>query len=366
MPDSINQQLLDQLIRHAVYLERYKAGAVKRMLALLARSDASLRAQLAERILAIETRGLDAGPVTTQRLEQLIAAILQERADNMAVLGQSLQSELVALAEYETPFLVSRLETTLPADIQALVSLVTPSPQQVYAAALARPFQGKLLREALDQFTAADAARFRDTIRQGFATGQTTGQIVRNLFGPFGSLIGTRRNLQAVTRTALQHTAMVARQRVGAENASVIKAVKFVATLDSRTTPICRALDGETWPMDSSKIRWPPVHWQCRSTISYVTKSWREMGIDADELSPGTRASQDGQVPEDMTYGAWLKRQPVSVQNEVLGEAKARLFRDGGLEIDRFVEIRTGREYTLDELRARESDVWRDVFGNTA
>ena len=98
------------------------------------------------------------------------------------------------------------------------------------------------------------------------------------------------------------------------------------------------------------------VH-NCRSTTVPVLKSWRELGLDADEVPEGTRASMSGQVAADLTYGEWLRRQPASVQDEVLGASKGRLFRAGGLPMDKFVDA-TGRAYTLDELRRREGAAW--------
>lgn len=54
-----------------------------------------------------------------------------------------------------------------------------------------------------------------------------------------------------------------------------------------------------------------------------------------------------------MTYNSWLKRQPAVFQYEVLGPERAKLFRSGGLSLDKFADD-SGRLYTLDELRARE------------
>jgi hypothetical protein len=89
-----------------------------------------------------------------------------------------------------------------------------------------------------------------------------------------------------------------------------------------------------------------------------VTKSFRDLGIDLDEVAEGTRASMDGQVPADLTYGGWLAKQPAAVQDDILGATKGKLFRDGGLTVNRFVD-RVGREYTLDELKRRERGAFR-------
>ena len=69
----------------------------------------------------------------------------------------------------------------------------------------------------------------------------------------------------------------------------------------------------------------------------------------------GTRASLNGQVSADFTYGDWLKRQPIEVQDDILGVTKGRLFRKGGLSMGRFID-RKGQELTLDQLRAKEAD----------
>jgi hypothetical protein len=56
-----------------------------------------------------------------------------------------------------------------------------------------------------------------------------------------------------------------------------------------------------------------------------------------------------GELERDQAYGAWLKAQPAAVQDAALGATRARLFREGGLAVDRFVDP-AGRPLTLDEL----------------
>jgi len=53
-----------------------------------------------------------------------------------------------------------------------------------------------------------------------------------------------------------------------------------------------------------------------------------------------------------------LKRQPASFQDEVLGKTKAKLFREGGLNVDQFVD-RAGNELTLSQLAERKPDAFR-------
>jgi Na+-transporting NADH:ubiquinone oxidoreductase subunit NqrA len=62
----------------------------------------------------------------------------------------------------------------------------------------------------------------------------------------------------------------------------------------------------------------------------------------------------------DVNYDRWLRRQPVAFQNDVLGVAKGKLFRQGGLTLDRFIS-RAGDELTLEQLREREFGAWENA-----
>ena len=131
--------------------------------------------------------------------------------------------------------------------------------------------------------------------------------------------------------------------------------MEWVSTLDGRTTAICRAYDGKTFPTDSGPR--PPAHPSCRSTTIPVIKSLRELGIDADEVpNASTRSSMNGQVSDELNYDRWLRTQKNTFQNEVLGRKKAKLFR-AGLKMDRFID-RKGNELTLDQLKQRDSAAW--------
>jgi hypothetical protein len=45
----------------------------------------------------------------------------------------------------------------------------------------------------------------------------------------------------------------------------------------------------------------------------------------------------NGQVPASLTYPQWLKQQSAAIQDEVLGATRGRLFRNGQVKIDQFV-----------------------------
>ena len=103
------------------------------------------------------------------------------------------------------------------------------------------------------------------------------------------------------------------------------------------------------------------INHNCRSSLTPITKSWRELGIPAKELAPGTRASMNGQVPADTTYNQWLRGRvqagDMGTVREALGPSRAKLFAAGGLDVTAFTD-RRGRLFTLEQLRRREPDVF--------
>ena len=208
----------------------------------------------------------------------------------------------------------------------------------------------------------------RNAIRQGYMDGLTTDQIVRSIRGTRargyadGVLERSRREVQTIVQTALSHTAQTARSELYMANADLIKARKWDSTLDTRTSEGCRIRDGKQYTNEERpkpighKIPWLQgpgrLHFNCRSVDVPVTKSWKELGIDVDDLPPGDRASMDGTVPGDTTFGEWLSRQSAERQDEVLGPERGKLLRAGKASFTDFYDDR-GRPLTLPELLAK-------------
>jgi len=340
---AVNDELLDALTRHEVLLRRYSTATLRKVLALLKRSDT----RIVERLLDNDLTAL-----SRTRQEKLLTDLQRVMESAYIDAEGALQVDLEALAVYEGEFQTDLFKRVLPVKFDT----VTPTAEQLIAAVNSRPFQGKLLKEVYPELTASAFRRVRDTIRAGIVEGRTTDQIVRDLRGRAaqgykdGILAHNRRDVESVVRTAVNHTSNTAREYTYEANDDLVKGVRWNATLDGRTTFVCMSRDGKVY--EPGKGPRPPAHFNCRSSTSPVLKSWRELGFGADEVPASTRASMNGQVPADQTYDGWLRKQPKAFQDDVLGVRKAELFR-GGLKVDRFVD-RSGQEFTLDELRKRE------------
>lgn len=339
---ALADDILSATLRHSIYLERYKARIVKDVLALVREVEDNITTA------AIKA---DIERLTRRELEQLLANLRKKIKAGYEPVAELIDKEVRGLAGYEARWQLDMFRATVPVDL----SWTSPADAQIYAAAIARPFNGMLLKEWFQGLPDGQFARIRQAIRQGYVEGRTTAQIVQDIVGTrttTGIAEVSRRAAETATRTALAHTANVARNEVFKANRSLLKGVEWVSVLDGRTSTFCRAMDGKLLPLDSGPR--PPAHPNCRSAVIPSVKSSKALGLS--NIPAGTRASMNGQVSAELNYDAWLRQQPIAFQDEVLGRSKGRLFR-AGLRMDRFID-RGGNELTLEQLRERESAIW--------
>lgn len=358
---SSNLRLQDKAIDRAVDLRHYANGVLRRMMATLNRADAALMARLAEALMRLSPESF-----TVERLESLLASVREVNHKAYDAVFTELDGEVRGLAGLEARQQTAMLRGAVPAPVAAHFPIAAVSAEQVYAAALARPFQGRLLKDWAANVEASRMRTIREAVRQGFVQGQTASEIVRKIRGgrannyADGLLERPRRELAAVVQTALSHTAQTARRELYNQNADLVKAVQWVSTLDNKTTHECAIRDGLQYTTEGEpighSIPWGDgpgrLHFNCRSVDVPVLKSWRELGIPVDELSPAERASMDGTVPADTTFGEWFGKQSAERQDEIVGERRGEMFRDGEVSFEKFYDDR-GRWLSLAQLEAR-------------
>lgn len=341
--------LTDPLTRNAVFVERLKAGEIKKFDPYLREIDAQIRDMLTRE---------DVPSLSRQRLEALLSVVADMMRGVQERYTVQLQEDLQTFAVYQSEFAARALNDATP----DAVTVTTPTADVVATAVLTQPLHvqgadgGKLLEPFIADWSQAERDAVTGAIRLGMVQGQTTSEIIKRIRGTRtlnyadGLLDVTRRHAAAIVQTAIQHAGDAGRQATYAANDDIVAEEQWVSTLDSHTTQLCRSLDGLRFPVNEG-IR-PPAHINCRSIRVPV------LAPEYEFLSAGrTRASSDGQVDARLTYYEWLKTQPAAFQDMALGPVRAKLFRDGGLSAETFAELNLGRNFeplTLDEMRALE------------
>lgn len=367
--ETANDKLSDESLAHAIWVSQYSTGVANRMIKILNDSDAELTARL---LVAMDT--LDAESLTVSRLESLLVSVRALNHEAVQSMHAGLSAELQELAQHEAGFQLSLFQFAIPDDVLALHPLVGISPDAVYAAAMAQPFQGRLLSEWADNLEADRMARISNTVRQGFLLGDTHEQIARKVRGHAnrgyqdGALQMSRANAGSIAKTAVGHLAATARKSFADANDDILKGKQWLSTLDNKTSKDCRIRDRLKYTLDNKPVghkvpylQGPgKIHFCCRSTETYILKSSEELGIKVGEIKDSSRASMDGQVPADTNYQDWFSRQSFTRQAEIVGETRARLIRDGGMSPDEFYNDR-GEWLTLDQLRNRDAQAFKDA-----
>ena len=342
VPDSI-----DKYTRHAHYLEQYYNGQASKIDKYLNKIAKELRLELTK-----------TQTVTSQaRITKLLAFTEGLVLEQLGMFTDGLNEQIPLFAESEADFASSTLK--LEGDFETVI----PAPGQIMAAVNARPFNNRLLKDYLTGFSKDQAALVKQAVSSGFYEGQTTQEIVRGIVGTKsqgfknGVLNISRTSGERMVRTALNHTSSVAKNKFFEDNIDLIPYYEWVATLDSRTSPICRSRDGKAWKVGKGPL--PPAHYNCRSSTVPLLKN--QVNKDGTKkLIGGKRASVDGPVSADLNYNDWLKKQSKSFQVDVLGETKTDLFRKGGLTMDKFVNNK-GQELTLDQLKTKYPTAWDKI-----
>jgi len=206
--------------------------------------------------------------------------------------------------------------------------------------------------------------KFAAQVRQGIAANETVQQIVRRItgsprLGTVGIMETSRRGAAALVHTSIQQVANDSRLATFKANDDIVKGVMQLSTLDGHTTKICIAYSGQSWdlegnPIDGSTLAFnggTPRHWNCRSILTAITKTYKELGLDIPEVPKGTRASDLGQIPSDTTFKSFLKRHDTAYQDNLLGPGRAKLWRNGKITLSQLVDGQ-GRELTLKQLNA--------------
>ncbi len=225
-------------------------------------------------------------------------------------------------------------------------------------------FEGSPLEGWINKQSVDTRFKVEQQIRMGLAQSETNAEIVQRLAGSkrkglVGVLDVSRRNAETLVLTAAQTVTQRASMAVYQDNDAILKGYEQISTLDGRTSDVCIAYSGKAWNKALQPVghKLPfnqgcPRHPRCRSRILPRTKTFRELGIEIDELPTTTRASLDGPVAADMTFERFLEKKGKVFADETLGPGRAELWRAGKINLSQLVDGR-GNPLSLAQLKQK-------------
>lgn len=398
-----NEAFQDLLIAHAIEVERFGNGLVRRLMRVLEQSDAELASTLIAELQALGPN-VFLSTRKVRRLRKILKSLAAQRGEAYAAVHAQLREELRSFAVLEGRWTAKAFDDAVGV-MEA--QLVVPAITTLRTVPTNRPIDGRFLKEWSAKLRADDAALIMKAVQSGLEQGLSLDEIVNGLRGTEeqgfrdGLLWSSRRHATDVVRTAANFVANTAREAVFQANTDLIQGLRWTSVLDGRTTLVCATRDGrvavlgeDRLPDDVPRLEppslRPPAHINCRSImvayISYIgivgerpfvtsTLTGREKRIEFRDLarekagrawesmSRSARAAavaaarnqwgieNIGRLPAKTTFLEFFSRQSAKFQTEYLGRVRYRLYTQGTLGLDDMVDA-SGKEYTLDQLFA--------------
>lgn len=361
-----NDLLYDAMVRRQIFVLRHAAFIRRQYLARLRRRESAIFAIIAMAYAHAKT------PSQQYRAASRAAREIR-RIEDDGWSEELLLLLLLALAVDEVRSMQQMLSLVMPFQLD----LNLPSEERLDRELRSRSMNDRRVRDWVRSAATAEQRRVETALRTGTALGESASKLVDRVV----KSKQTARDVDGIARTTATGTTALVRQLVGEMNQDLFGEEIYSAVLDSRTTPVCRSLDGNIYPIGEGP--YPPVHFGCRSirnliirvdvyrgqrvTLATEQQALRSLGatsrldVDPSELREALRktiAAQIGGRPSRVSYGEWLRRQSVMFQNDTLGKTRSALFRRGGLKLDRFVN-RAGDELSLSDLAKRETAAFR-------
>lgn len=398
----LSEELVDIATRHQVYLERLKAGEVKQTNAMFV----SLGAEIIRVLNRINVDNLSLLGIAARAklIEDIRRGHVEAYTKQLAILSGTLRG----LADFEQEFELESINDVLTDEVEA----VAAEPEEDEAAGLwasvqERPMSatGALLAGWLGGWMAHEVTRATDIARRAIAEGWSPARLLSAFRGTAaqsytdGLIASAQRNTATTVNTAIQHVASAARvhtmegatiqpkgggrlktdkegrvtsiprnMRVQAQRAGIkvgtkvnLMGYRWVSILDSKTSQICRSLDGQVFEFGMGPL--PPAHPNCRSSIiAELRGRWVKRTPTGRFAKRDERTSASGPVDGGVTYYEWLKTQPEAFQDDALGVTRAALFRKGGLSAAAFARLNLGRNFqplTLEQMRRLKPNAFK-------
>lgn len=368
---TINEQVQDGMLSHQIRVVRLGTWVGNEIKKRIKPTESPTNAAISSELPKLTGQASRRQNAAYNKLEKQVREL---RGEGMTAAASWHTEQGTEFVQAEFEFVPKIINDALPFTYTFNVPATTAESTVAYA-----QFNGLTLKQWHTKLADADVTRIMQAVRQGVANGQTTNQIIGAVKGAYRT---TENGAEMLARTVTNGLGNAANKQFYEANTDVIAAEVYTATLDARTSAVCRGLDGKRFKVGEGA--YPPLHPNCRSVRVPVLdgeeligdrpsvggtnfraearrragKRWSTMTTGA-KTAAANRVRKEygkdifGGVPATTNYEQFLTRQPTAFQNEVLGKTKATLWRKGELSFSQMFDSRTYRELSLADIKKR-------------
>jgi SPP1 gp7 family putative phage head morphogenesis protein len=255
--------------------------------------------------------------------------------------------EMRGYAQLEAEVARIQATSTLGTAAGNVGSLISVSLPKAYLEAIATlPIQGLRIGEWFEAQAQTMSREVRRIIQQGMVEGKGPAEIARRIVADAraqGPVLSRRaksdaRIISRTTVNAVQNDGALASYERLPE--SVSDSYRLLVVRDSRTSTICAALADRVFRYDDPKRLVPPFHLNCRTGVLPILRG-AETSIGEQKTGPMSMGA----------YSDWLRAQPITAQNQILGATRASVWREGRMSLADAIDA-DNRVLSLKELRA--------------
>lgn len=355
----INRYYLARIIGWRHELELLDAEAVAELVKALKIANNRLRDRIAAELPKVWASYVpEEGGAAAMRvwLGELLADPARQVADTITD-GWSIsaQSSLAAYNDILSVNGMAKNVVMVPVTIEAIKGLAS---KKLFAGQSLEGLIGKAFSEG--QITTIITS-LDDSIKKGWGYKKAVKDLMDKALDAGATI--TQRETITLARSYIQQASVNAQLAVYEANKEIMKGVKWCAILDLSVCPLCASTDGLTYEWGEER---PPMprHPRCRCLYLPWVKSWRDLGIDADDLKKAARPwliREEGNIDaggrkilnagtSEEDFSGWWKTLPYKEQIKSIGPIRTKLINDGKLTWKDLVNKNTGHFYTLEEL----------------
>ena len=340
MPASDAQEAMEGLAKRLAALE---VGAAQQVIDAYKPVDQNLRKRILQITALAQKRKLKPWQIMRMTaLTSLKAQLVGELAIFHSVVRGVItggQQGAIGLAETGSRMVVDRaLPRGIKIDNLARLGIQwNRLPREAFEGCVGIAGDGKPLGNLLSRYGPQNAAKITSEIGSGIATGKGPREVARLARKATGIPLS---EALTISRTEINRAHREATRLNYAANSDIVRGYRRLASKDALTCMACIALDGTAYennePLDS--------HPNCRCTMVPDTLTYQDLGLDI----PEEPRPENGQE--------WFKKQPESVQRQMMGGRRLEAFKTGKIGLSDLVTVSSsstwGKSATVKSVKA--------------